>query len=216
MKTRRYIPVDGGLTDDGNGWNQLSAEEARRVAGKRIDEREQRCGNQGWQFDDGNDLDDEQGRSGSGEFQRREPGGAVDGYVGRAHDEGSGAAGRDRGRNVQRFTQRGGGQDGRGHAELARDCSHDCGRELCRVLEAATLALAHLDSDALSELERRALTLQVQIERGARIAAVPEAVARHRVFRAVVAATGESLGVLGRAGSSGLYSDLGMRNPWAR
>jgi len=209
MRTRRYIPVDGGLTDDGNGWNQLAAEDARRVAGKRIDEREQHGGDQGRKLDLGDDLVDyEQRRGGSGELQRRQPGGAVDRYVGRAHDEGSRAAAGDLERNVQRLGERGGGQDGRGNAEL--------GEELCAVLEAATLALAHLDSDALGELERRALTLQVQMESGAQVSAVPEAVARHRVFAAVVKETGESLGVLGRTGSRGLYGDSRMRNPWAR
>ena len=84
------------------------------------------------------------------------------------------------------------------------------------MLEAATLALAHLDSGALGELERRALALQAQIESGANVSAVPEAVARHRVFGAVVEATGENLGVLGRTGSRGLYGDSRMRNPWAR
>ncbi len=84
------------------------------------------------------------------------------------------------------------------------------------MLEAATLALARLDAEALEELERRALRLQAQIQSSAQASAIPEAVARHRVFTAVVQATGESLGVLGRTGSLGLYGDSRMRNPWAR
>ncbi len=87
--------------------------------------------------------------------------------------------------------------------------------ELCRVLEAATLALAHLDSDALVELERRAVVLQGKIEGGSPLVAVPEIVARHSVFADVVKATGESLGVLGRGGSRGLYGETRTRNPWA-
>ena len=89
------------------------------------------------------------------------------------------------------------------------------GLELSRVLEAATLALAHLDSDALMDLERRAVVLQAKTESGSPLVAVPEIVARHRVFAAVVESTGESLGVLGRGNSGGLYGATQTRNPWA-
>ena len=84
------------------------------------------------------------------------------------------------------------------------------------MLEAATLALAHLDSDALVELERRATILQAKIESGSPLVAVPEMMARHGVFAAVVKSTGESLSVLGRTDSRGLYGASLTRNPWAR
>ena len=83
------------------------------------------------------------------------------------------------------------------------------------MLEAATLALAHLDSDALVELERRATILQAKIESGSPLVAMPELVARHRVFAGVVEATGDSLDVLGRTDSRGLYGSTRTRNPWA-
>lgn len=82
------------------------------------------------------------------------------------------------------------------------------------MLAAATLALAHLDSDALEELEQRTMRLQAKIERGSPLVAVPELVARHRVFSAVVEATGDNLGVLARADSRGLYGNTRMRSPW--
>jgi hypothetical protein len=77
--------------------------------------------------------------------------------------------------------------------------------ELGRVLEAATGALACLDSDKLCELERRVLEMQALLAGGARIAGVPEIMARHRVFAGVVRATGENLRVLEGAGSRGVY-----------
>jgi hypothetical protein len=57
--------------------------------------------------------------------------------------------------------------------------------------------------------------LQAKIESGSPLVAVPELVARHRVFAAVVEATGDSLGVFGRTDSRGLYGNTRLRNPWA-
>jgi len=212
MRTRRYIHRDGRLTDDGNGWNQFAAEDAGRVAGKRSEERGRHSGGEVRQLGERvDDVDCEHGQRGSREPERGgRVGGGCYGPVGRADDKGGGVAAGDRERNVQRLGQRGGGQDGGRHAGL-----DDCGFDLCRVLEAATLALAHLDSDALGELERRAKLLQAKIESGSPLVAVPELVARHRVFAAVVEATGDSLGVFRRTDSRGLYGNTRLRNPWA-
>jgi hypothetical protein len=68
------------------------------------------------------------------------------------------------------------------------------------VLEEATGALARLDADELSQLELRALRLQDLLANGARLMALPELQARHRVFASVVRATGDNLAILQRAG----------------
>jgi hypothetical protein len=70
-----------------------------------------------------------------------------------------------------------------------------------------------LDADALGRLELRALTL---IRDGVAMSALPEIAARHRVFAAVVAATGENLNIMERGGSQRLYGPTPTRNPWAR
>jgi len=75
------------------------------------------------------------------------------------------------------------------------------------VLEAATEALARLDSEALGELEERALRVQALLAQGAGFLALPEVMARHRVFAGVVRATGENLRVLERVGMGGTYGD---------
>ena len=80
------------------------------------------------------------------------------------------------------------------------------------MLVEATDALARLDSDALEELERRAVKLQALIVGGVSAMALSEIAARHRVFAGVVKATGENLGILDRVASAGVYG----RNPWAR
>src|ERR1700677_73324 len=90
MKARRYIHEDGGLNNDWNGWDQLSAEDAGRSAGKRIDERERRGSGQGWKlYERGTGGDVRQRECGSRELQRERDGGNVDRHVGRAHDQGS-------------------------------------------------------------------------------------------------------------------------------
>ena len=211
MGTRRYMHIDGGLTDDGNGWNQFATEDAGRVAGQRIEKCRRDGGDGGELGQRGEHVGGVDWKRGSCEPERSgRVGGTVDQPVRRADDEGGRVAAGDYERNVQRLVQRGGGQDGGRHAGV-----EDCGLELCRVLEAATLALAHLDCDALVELERRAVVLQTKIESGSPLVAVPELVARHRVFAGVVEATGDSLGVLGRTESRGLYASTRTRNPWA-
>ena len=156
MKARRYIHEDGGFTDDRNGWNQLAAEDAGRAAGERIDQRERHSGGEGWKLGQrGGDVGGGT-RDGQRELQRERNGGDVDRHVGRAYDQGSRAAAGDRERDVQRASERGGGQDGREHAGLAE-------LELDQVLTEATVALGRLDSVGLQELERRAVSLQALI-----------------------------------------------------
>ena len=87
--------------------------------------------------------------------------------------------------------------------------------ELGRLLLEATDALSRLDAEALGNIEQRALNLQALIADGARIFALPELQARHRVFAAVVAATGENLGVLERVGAANPYGRFAGGDPWA-
>src|ERR1700722_15577787 len=113
MRERRYILEDGGLSDDRYGWHQLPAEDAGRVAGKRDLERGQHGGGAGegaGQYGNG----PKRRETGFGQPERGRTGSAVDGYVGRAHDQGGGIAPGDRQRDLQRPGQRSGGQDGRG------------------------------------------------------------------------------------------------------
>ncbi len=76
--------------------------------------------------------------------------------------------------------------------------------ELRAVLAEATDAVARLDTRALSELEQRARALQAMIAGGAGMCVSAEIAARHRVFAAVVRATGENLAILegARSGES--------------
>jgi hypothetical protein len=84
------------------------------------------------------------------------------------------------------------------------------------LLEEATQALARLDAETLGRLEERALRLQALLAEGLSIGSMREIAARHRVFAAVVQATGESLSILQRASSSGGYERTrnGPRSPW--
>ena len=88
--------------------------------------------------------------------------------------------------------------------------------ELRRVLVEATDALARLDSDALEELERRAVKLQALIVGGVSAMALSEIAARHRVFAAVVEATGENLRVMRRISGDTSYGSPRPENPWGR
>ena len=85
-----------------------------------------------------------------------------------------------------------------------------------RLLSEATGALARLDADALVELERRALDLKALMAGGAEVLALPELQARYRVFAAVVASTGENLGVLERVGARNPYGRARGSDPWVR
>jgi len=87
--------------------------------------------------------------------------------------------------------------------------------ELGRLLVEATDALSRLDYDTLGDLERRALNLHTLLAEGARLQALPALQARHRVFAAVVAATGKNLAVLERAGSRNPYGRFREDLPWA-
>lgn len=76
------------------------------------------------------------------------------------------------------------------------------------MLGEATAALARLDLAGLEELERRAVALQALVATGTRIQALPETLARFRVFAGALQATGENLAIIERL--------LGPGMPWAR
>ncbi len=68
--------------------------------------------------------------------------------------------------------------------------------ELSAVLSEATAAVERFDIQALGELELRARTLQTALAGGLQLRVSAEIAARHRVFAAVVRATGENLAIL--------------------
>jgi len=95
--------------------------------------------------------------------------------------------------------------------------------ELRAVLTEATDAVARFDTQALGELELRARTLQAMLAGGTGICISAEVAARHRVFAAVVRATGENLAILEAAHDRSAHDTQGQRNPehraeprWAR
>jgi hypothetical protein len=81
-------------------------------------------------------------------------------------------------------------------------------------LTEATLALGRLDAEALGRLERRAVTLQGSIAAGVNRQVLAEVVAQHRVFAAVMQATGRDLAMLERVALE--RAGCGKRDVWAR
>ena len=121
-------------------------------------------------------------------------GGAGDGYLGCAADQGGGASPGDLQRELQRAGELSIGQDGRRPAEVASTANVE--EELLRVLSEATRAVARLDTEALGLLELRARRLHARLLGGVEFRMSAEIAARHRVFAKVVRATGENLAIL--------------------
>jgi hypothetical protein len=191
MSDRRYTGLDGGSIDDRSGRYQL-ARESTGYDGREGDSRNGRSQDDfraGGQHD--SPVGEPQYRSDERELGGRS--GCADGQqFGRADGKSSAVAGDDRQRQLQRASQRSGGQTG-GSSFESLDAASTIHSQLHALIANATDALARLDPEGLDALSEHALSIKLSGAVALPTDRLPELAARLRVFAAAMEATRSNL-----------------------